>query len=264
MRRIRLILEYDGTAYVGWQTQPNGVAVQQLVEEQLARVVGERVAVHASGRTDSGVHALAQVAHFDTTARMPADKFAFALNAGLPPDIHIRYSDEAPEGFHARFDVKGKQYRYTIVTGPHARVFLRNTALHVHGRLDEDKLFRVSQEIVGTHDFRSFMASGSSMENTVREIYRSEWARTGSVLTYDVEGSGFLYNMVRILVGTMLDIAKGTLPEAAMRRALTSGNRSDAGATAPAHGLALVRVRYDGFDTDMLCTDAQSAMHHNN
>lgn len=263
MRRIRLILEYDGAAYVGWQTQPNGVAVQQLVEEQLARVAGERIAVHASGRTDSGVHALAQVAHFDTNARMPADKFAFALNAGLPPDIRVRYSDEAPEGFHARFDVKGKQYRYTIVTGPHARAFLRNTALHVHGPLDEDKLRRAAAEIVGVHDFRAFMASGSSMENTVREIYRSEWSRQGSVLTYDVEGSGFLYNMVRILAGTMLDIAKGTLPETAMRAALISGNRSDAGATAPAHGLALVRVRYDGFDTAALCADAQTQPYQN-
>ncbi len=249
MRRIRLILEYDGTAYVGWQTQPNGIAVQQLVEEQLQHITGEHINIHASGRTDSGVHALAQVAHFDTEARMPADKFAYALNAGLPRDIRIRYSDEAPQSFHSRFDVKAKQYRYTIVTGPHARAFLRNTALHLHGTFDEAKLHGAAADIIGSHDFRAFMASGSSMENTVREIYRSQWTRSGSMLIYDVEGSGFLYNMVRILVGTMLDIAKGTLPEGSMRTALASGCRDDAGATAPAHGLALVRVRYDGFDT---------------
>jgi len=255
MRRIRLILEYDGTAYVGWQTQPNGIAVQQLVEEQLFRVTGERVDVHASGRTDSGVHALAQVAHFDTGARMPADKFAFALNAGLPPDIRVRYSDEAEEGFHARFSAKRKQYRYTLQTGPHGRAFLRDTALHVHGKPDESLLREAAAQAAGTHDFRAFMAANTRVEDTVRTVYRSEWTREGELLFYDVEGSGFLYNMVRILVGTMLDIAKGTLPPGAMEKALRSGERSDAGATAPAHGLTLMRVVYEGFDTAHILGD---------
>ena len=252
MRRIRLILEYEGTNYVGWQRQPNGISVQQLLEEQLARVTGENIPVHASGRTDSGVHALAQVAHFDTQVRMPADKFAYALNTGLPADIRVRYSGEAEADFHARFDAKHKQYRYAIQTGAHARAFLRNTALHVHGMLNEEALACAAQQVPGTHDFRAFMATNTSMENTVREIYRSEWTRCGELLYYDVEGSGFLYNMVRILVGTMLDIAKGTLPPESMKLALLSGRREDAGATAPAHGLTLVRVCYPGFDTALV------------
>ncbi|HWR24200.1 MAG TPA: tRNA pseudouridine(38-40) synthase TruA [Feifaniaceae bacterium] len=249
MRRIRLIIEYDGTNYVGWQTQPNGVAVQQVIETELFRVTGDETALHGSGRTDSGVHALSQVAHFDTSARMPADKFAFALNAGLPRDIRIRYSGEAEEDFHARFSAKRKQYRYTVQAGEHARVFLRNTALHVHGKLDEDVLHAMAKDALGSHDFRAFMAANTTIEQTVRKIYRSEWTRDGELLYYDVEGNGFLYNMVRILVGTMLSAAKGTLPPDAMQKALRSCLRQDAGPTAPAHGLTLMRVVYPGFDT---------------
>lgn len=249
MRRIRLIIEYDGTNYVGWQTQPNGLAVQQVIETELHGVTGEDISLHASGRTDSGVHALSQVAHFDTQARMPADKFAFALNAGLPRDIRIRYSGEAEENFHARFSAKRKQYRYTLQTGEHARAFLRNTALHVHGRLEEDVLHIMAQDVLGAHDFHAFMAANTTIEQTVREIYRSEWTREGELLYYDVEGNGFLYNMVRILVGTMLAAAKGTLPPDSIKKALASGLRQDAGPTAPAHGLMLMRVIYPGFDT---------------
>lgn len=249
MRRIRLIIEYDGTNYVGWQTQPNGLAIQQVIEQELYSVTGEEISLYASGRTDSGVHALAQVAHFDTNARMPADKFAFALNSGLPRDIRIRYSAEAEEDFHARFSAKRKQYRYTLQAGDHAHVFLRNTALHVHGRLNEDVLHQMAKDAIGAHDFHAFMAANTSMENTVREIYRSEWTREGELFYYDVEGNGFLYNMVRILVGTMLAAAKGTLPPGAMQKALSSGRREDAGPTAPAHGLTLMRVVYPDFDT---------------
>ena len=249
MRRIRLITEYEGTAYVGWQTQPNGIAVQQRIEEAIESVTGVRSVLHGSGRTDSGVHALAQVAHFDTDARMPADKFAFALNTFLPKDIRVVYSDEAPETFHARFSAKRKHYRYTVQTGPHADVFTRNTALHVHAPLNFDSLQTTASEYVGEHDFRAFMSSGSTMENTVRTVYFSEWTASGKYLHYDVIGSGFLYNMVRIMVGTMLEINVGTLPRDSVQKAFTMLNRSCAGATAPAHGLTLYRVIYPDFDT---------------
>lgn len=247
--RVRMILEYDGTAYVGWQTQLNGIAVQQLLEEALATVTGERVLLHASGRTDSGVHALAQVAHFDTQARMPADKYALALNALLPQDIRVRHSEEAPADFHARFSAQSKWYRYTLYHGQHARAFLRHTALHTHGGLRQELLHAAAAEILGQHDFRAFMASGSKIQQTTRTIYRSAWSQADAFLYYDIEGSGFLYNMVRILVGTMLDISKGILPPNAVQRALESGSRADAGATAPAKGLMLMGVRYEGFDT---------------
>ena len=251
MRRVRLIIEYEGTAYAGWQTQPNGTAVQAVLEEALHAVTGERAALHGSGRTDSGVHARAQVAHFDTEARMAADKFAFALNAHLPRDIRVLLSEEAPPGFHARFDVREKRYRYAVQTGPHARVATRRTALHVHAPLDEALMRHAAADCVGEHDFSAFMSAGSRVDSAVRTVFASEWTRAGEYLYYDVAGSGFLYNMVRILVGTMLEIGKGGLPPDAVRRALASRARADAGPTAPAHGLTLCRVRYAvGFDTE--------------
>ncbi len=246
MRNVVLIIEYEGTNYVGWQTQPNGIAVQECIEKALKRITGEDIRINGSGRTDSGVHAIGQVANFHTQARMPADRYAFALNAHLPPDIRIRNSFETEHDFHARFSAKRKRYRYTILLSPHARALTRNTALHVHGRLDIESMEAVAKKIEGEHDFRAFMSQGTSMENTVRTVYESVWKRDGEYLHYEVEGSGFLYNMVRILVGTMLDIGKGILPPSAIEQALSTHQRSDAGATAPAHGLMLLEVTYMG------------------
>ena len=250
MRRIRLIISYDGTNYVGWQVQPNGVSVQELTEKALFELTGERIRLEGSGRTDSGVHAKAQVAHFDTNARMAADKFAVAMNMHLPPDIRVLYSEECSVDFHARFSAKRKQYTYTVQFGPHADVFMRFFTLHLHQSPDLDAMQQAAQAVLGTHDFKAFMCSGSSIENTVRTITVSEWTRNGSFLTYRVEGNGFLYNMVRILVGTMLEIGSGKRPISDMRKALETGDRSDAGATAPAHGLCLARVIYPDFDTE--------------
>lgn len=249
-RRIRLIVSYDGTNYVGWQLQENGVSVQQRLNEALAYLTGEAIQVHGSGRTDSGVHARAQVAHFDTNARMPADKFAVAMNTRLPQDIRVLYSEETTDAFHARFSAKNKTYRYTIQTGPHADVFTRNTALHIHVPLDFERMKRSAEDVLGEHDFAAFMSAGSMLERTVRTVFRSEWSRDGRYLYYDVSANGFLYNMVRILVGTMLEIGSGKLPEDAISRALVSKRRSDAGATAPPQGLMLMRVQYENFDTN--------------
>lgn len=254
MRRIRCITEYDGTKYVGWQVQPNGVSVQLRLNEAIARVTGETVQVHGSGRTDSGVHARAQVFHFDTVARMPADKFAFALNTYLPRDIRVLFSEETTEVFHARFSAKEKSYRYTLQLGAHARVFTRDTALHVHTALDFAAMQAAAQDCVGTHDFAAFMSAGSTMENTVRTVLFSAWTRDGSYWHYDVTGTGFLYNMVRILAGTILEIGEDRRAADAIRAALLSGDRRDAGATAPPQGLTLMRVRYPDFDTDEVLT----------
>lgn len=248
MPRIRLIIQYDGTGYVGWQTQPNGVAVQEVLEKELRKLTGEKTSLHASGRTDSGVHAMAQVAHFDTESRIPPDKFAYALNVGLPGDIRVVYSDRA-EGFHARFDVITKHYRYTVNNAPHAGVFNRNTALHYHYALDLDKMKRAAGDLLGEHDFSAFKSAGTELENTVRTIYRAEWSRQGNILTFDIAGSGFMYNMVRIIAGTLLEIGSGKRNEDSIKKALQSLDRRDAGATAPAHGLMLYRVEYPGFDT---------------
>ena len=250
MPRVRLIIAYDGTRYVGWQTQPNGVAIQQMIEQALKKTTGESVTLHASGRTDSGVHARAQVAHFDTAARMDASKYAVALNTHLPSDIRVLYSEVCDPSFHARFSAKEKQYRYTLQLGAHADVFLRQTTLHIYGNPDFSAMQRAAAIVEGTHDFSAFMSSGTSMDDRVRTIYCSQWTMDGRLLHYDVTGNGFLYNMVRILAGTMLDIGMHRLPVEAMTRALTTRCRSEAGTTAPAHGLTLYRVKYDGFDTE--------------
>lgn len=250
MRRIRLILAYDGTNYVGWQTQPNGVSVQETVEKALSEVTKAPVVLHGSGRTDSGVHAAAQVAHFDTEARMAADKFAIAANMHLPPDIRVLWSEECSPDFHARFSAKKKQYRYTVRVGMHADVFSRLTALQLHHVPDLAAMQRAAMDAIGTHDFRAFMSTGTRMENTVRTIEQSEWTQNGPFLVYTVTGNGFLYNMVRILVGTMLEIGFGLRAEDSIRVALETQNRSDAGPTAPAHGLLLARVCYPDFDTE--------------
>ena len=249
MKRVRLIIQYDGAGYVGWQTQPNGLAVQEVMEKELFKLTGEKIALQASGRTDSGVHALAQVAHFDTESRIPAEKFCYALNTGLPRDIRVKYSEEAPAEFHSRFDAKHKQYRYTVLNAPHADAFLRDRALHIHYRLDFDAMQEAASYAVGEHDFAAFKAAGSKVDSTVRTIFRSEWTKQGDLLFYDVEGNGFLYNMVRILVGTMLDIGMGRADASTMREAVEGAKRSLAGPTAPPEGLALVRVRYGDFDT---------------
>ena len=250
MRRIRTIISYDGTNYVGWQVQPNGVSIQELLEKALLELTGEQIRVEGSGRTDSGVHARAQVAHFDTNARMAADKFAIAMNMHLPADIRVLYSEECDPDFHARFSAKKKTYTYTIQLGPHADVFRRSFALHLHSVPDIEAMEQAASAVLGTHDFKAFMCMNTRLENTVRTITRSEWIKDGQLLTYVVEGNGFLYNMVRILVGTMLEIGSGKRPASDMQKALTSGNRADAGATAPAHGLCLNRVVYPDFDTE--------------
>lgn len=252
MSRIRMIVQYDGTAYVGWQTQPNGLSVQERLKAELHKITGEEIRLHASGRTDSGVHARAQVVHFDTDSRVPPDKFAYALNAGLPPDIRVAYSGPAPADFHARFDVVRKHYRYTVWHAPHGSPFLRNTALHVHHPLDFAAMEEAAALVIGEHDFSAFKAAGIEMKSTVRTVYESKWfkAEEPGLICYQIAGSGFLYNMVRILVGTMLEIGGRRRSTADLARALESGQREDAGPTAPAHGLALWRVEYPAFDTE--------------
>ena len=250
MRRIRCITEYLGTEYVGWQRQPNGISVQEAIERALSEITGESITIHGSGRTDSGVHARAQVFHFDTDARMPADKFAIALNMHLPEDVRVLWSEQAPDDFHARFSAKEKSYRYTLQTGPHARVMTKDTALHVHVPLDFAAMEAAAALVPGTKDFAAFKSSGIEMDNTVRTVLSSRWSMDGVYMHYDVTGTGFLYNMVRILVGTMLEIGKGLRSPKSMARALETADRTEAGATAPAKGLTLMRVRYPNFDTD--------------
>ena len=248
MRRIHLIVEYDGTAYAGWQRQANAMTVQEKLERAILKLTGEELCVSGASRTDAGVHALGQSAHFDTESRIPADKFSFALNTMLPPDIRVTRSDEVSPDFHARFSTRGKRYRYLFHAAPHAGALTRNTHAHVIYPLDVERMQAEAQDLVGTHDFAAFAASGSVVKDTVRTIYRAEVTSSGSEIRLIVEGSGFLYNMVRIIAGTLIGVGSGKLEPGAFRRAITSGNRLDLGITAPAHGLTLMEVFYDPDD----------------
>ncbi|MBR1821249.1 MAG: tRNA pseudouridine(38-40) synthase TruA [Clostridia bacterium] len=244
MRRIHLIVEYDGTNYAGWQRQANALAVQQVIEERLKRLTGEAIVLHGASRTDAGVHALGQSAHFDTDSRIPGEKFSYALNALLPHDIRVRLSEDAAPDFHARFSTKGKRYRYLFYDAPHAGALNRNTHAHSIYPLDDARMRAEARTLIGTHDFAAFAASGSVVKDTVRTIWRAEVSRSGNDVMLIVEGSGFLYNMVRIIAGTLRDVGSGKLAPGALARAIETGDRLDLGVTAPAHGLTLMEVFY--------------------
>ena len=245
MRRIRLLIEYDGTAYAGWQRQENALAVQQVVEEALGRLTGETVRLTGASRTDAGVHALGQVAAFDTESRIPGEKFAFAVNTKLPGDIRVSESREADADFHPRFMARGKIDRYRMYDGPHAMAMYKNRAAHSIYPLDETAMGRCLCACLGRHDFAPFAASGSAVKDTVRTIYRAEARRTGRFVDLYVYGNGFLYNMVRILAGTLMDVGGGRQSEDCVEKALSSLSRLDLGVTAPACGLTLMRVLYE-------------------
>ena len=245
-RRFVLVCEYDGTAYCGWQRQINGPSVQQVLEETLARLTGKSVTVTGSSRTDAGVHALGLCAHFDSATRIPPDKLAFALNTMLPPDIRIRESSPAPEGFHARYSACGKVYRYAFFNSRHDCAIGRQYAAHVPLELDERLMHEEAQALCGTHDFAAFAASGSVATSTVRTIYRAQVKRDGEQVTLTVLGDGFLYNMVRIIAGTLMEVGTGKRAPGAIARAIATGDRLALGQTAPAKGLTLMRVLYGG------------------
>ena len=247
-RRIVLTIEFDGTAYSGWQRQENAPSVQQVLEETIEQLVGEKCTVTGSGRTDAGVHALGLVAHFDTQSRIPPDKFSYALNTMLPPDIRVRESMEAPEGFHARFGAKRKQYRSQLHCAPHASALYRNQRAQVIYPLDVPLMQREAAVLVGTHDFAAFAASGSIVKSTTRTIFRAEVMQSTddpALVQIIVEGDGFLYNMVRIIAGTLIGVGSGKINPGAIRRAIETGDRLALGITAPAHGLILMWVSYD-------------------
>lgn len=245
MRRIHLIVEYDGTNYAGWQRQSNAMTVQEKLERAVKKLTGETVCVSGASRTDAGVHALGQSAHFDTESRIPADKFSFALNTLLPPDVRVVSSEELAPDFHSRFSGRGKRYRYLIHAAPHAGALNRLTHAHVIYPLDVERMRAEARDLLGTHDFAAFAASGSVVKDTVRTIWRADVMENGSEIALIVEGNGFLYNMVRIIAGTLIGVGSGKLPSGAFRRAIESGNRLDLGVTAPAHGLTLMEVFYE-------------------
>ncbi len=242
--RIKLVIEYDGTAYSGWQRQELEPSVQQTIEEALERLTGQKTVLHAAGRTDAGVHALGQAAHFDTQSSIPADKFSFALNTILPQDIRIRESAEVDERFHARFDARQKHYRYVICSSPHASAIERNHSMHVPQPLNIEKMRLAAECLVGEHDFSAFTSAQLRVKSPVRTVYGIEISRQGCFVHIDVTGSGFLYNMVRIIAGTLIYVGIGKLEPGDVPVILMSRDRRKAGITAKPQGLILVEVRY--------------------
>jgi len=250
MRNLKIVLAYDGSDFSGWQVQPDAATIQGTLASAIGRVTGEKVLPQGSGRTDAGVHALAQVATFATESPIPAQNLVKALNDILPGSIRILEATEAPFEFHARKSAHAKTYRYRIYRGAVCPPFLARYVWHYPFPLDEDALREAAGFVIGEHDFTSFAAvdpqRGSEDEtvSNVRQIFASSWERAGEELLYTVRGSGFLHHMVRNLVGTFVLVGKGTLKPEDISDILAARKRSAAGATAPASGLYLVSVEY--------------------
>lgn len=244
MRTIKLTIEYEGTNYAGWQVQPNGLSIQEVIETALTRLTGDVIRIRSSGRTDAGVHARGMVASFQTTKTMPVRAFSHGLNTVLPEDIAIRDAVEVSPGFNPRRDAVGKHYRYTILNTDRRSPLDRHVVWRLGGSLDVALMAEAAGHLIGEHDFSAFRAANCGAMTTVRRMDSITVARRGDYIVIDVLGSGFLKNMVRIIVGTLVAVGRGSLPVESIRSLLHSGNRNDAAATAPPQGLCLLEVFY--------------------
>jgi len=245
MRNIKLLIEYDGTNYQGWQVQPRDPTIQGTLEEKLRLLTGESIQVFGSGRTDSGVHALAQVAHFKTQSQMNIGSIQRALNSLLPPDIVIQKIEEVDEGFHARRHSKSKIYEYRILNRSLRSAFHLGYVWHIPQKLDLMEMKKATTHLIGEHDFSAFRTMGSPTRTTVRRVIRAEWKRgRDGLVRFEIEANGFLKQMVRSIIGTLVEIGKGKLDAAEFRKILDSKDRKKAGPTAPAQGLFLKEVKY--------------------
>ena len=246
--KFKLTIAYDGTNYEGWQVQKIGTGVQEKVEHALAQLFPARPRVHSSSRTDTGVHAMGMVAHFEvpaTQCSMSARKLALALNAWLPEDVRVQRAARASVDFHARFDASGKQYRYFVWNHPAMNPLLRHSAWHVPRRLDLNAMRRAASAFLGQHDFQSFATNpGYAKASTVRRLTVCQLKKSGPLITFVIEGDGFLYRMCRGIVGTLVQVGLGKFPSEAMESLLAKADRRRAGMTAPALGLVLWKVFY--------------------
>lgn len=244
VHNLKLTLEYDGTAYHGWQVQPGLPTIQGVLQDTVKRLTGEEVQIIGAGRTDAGVHALAQVANFLTRKAMSTHAWEGALNSLLPPDIVVTEVEPAPEGFEARRSAKAKSYRYSILNGRSPSALERHYLFHVRDRLDLASMAEAAACLIGEHDFSAFRAADHDQPNPVRHVYEARWVTDGDQLHFFIAGNGFLKHMIRIVVGTLLDVGKGRLTPADFRQILRSRNRQHAGRTAQPHGLCLMHVTY--------------------
>jgi tRNA pseudouridine38-40 synthase len=252
VNNIKLVIEYDGTNYAGWQQQKKEETVQETLKIAIEKVVNEKITLHGAGRTDAGVHALGQVANFKTKSTIPTYKLVQAINFYLPNDIVVKSARKVTEKFHSQYSSKSKIYRYTILNNDTARAINRNFCYHYNGDLNVEKMQKASRHIIGKHDFSAFKSKSNNVRPTksfrrvsnIRTIKKLEIKKKGKHLLFTIEADGFLYKMVRSIVGTLLEVGKGKMTIEEFRTVSRSGTRSLAGATVPAKGLCLLRVKY--------------------
>lgn len=245
MKKVKLVVAYDGTNYCGWQIQPNGVTIEQKLNEALTQLLGEEIKVTGASRTDAGVHSLGNVCVFETSSRMPAEKISFALNQRLPEDIVVQSSCEVDESFHPRFSKSKKTYEYRILNRKMRMPTRRLDTYFFHYELDVTAMQKAAGYLVGEHDFKSFCAANAQSETTIRTIYSCEVSKKEDIITIRVTGNGFLYNMVRIIAGTLIKVGNGDYKPEDMKEILDACDRSKAGPTAPAHGLTMIGLEYE-------------------
>ncbi len=245
MRTIKLTIEYDGTNYQGWQVQPRGQTIQGVLEKTIKKITKEEVRLVGSGRTDAGVHAFGQVAHFKTNSKMALHSMERALNSLLPQDIVIRKVEEVNENFHARKSCKSKVYEYRILNRTRRSAFHYPYAWHIPQRLDLKEMKEATRYLMGEHDFSSFRSVGTPTQTATRKVIRAEWKRgREGLIRFEIEATGFLKQMVRAIVGTLVEVGRGKIRPQEFRKILESKSRSIAGPTAPAKGLFLKEVKY--------------------
>lgn len=244
MRRIKLIIAYDGTNYCGWQIQNNGITVEEVLNKTISELTKEDIAIIGASRTDSGVHALGNVAVFDTNSMIPADKMCFALNQRLPADIRILSSSLVDNDWHPRYCDTRKTYEYKILNRKIDIPTMRLYSYFVYFNLDVDKMREAAKYIVGEHDFKSFCSNRGQAQTTVRTIYYLDIVKEGDLITLRINGNGFLYNMVRIIVGTLIKVGIGVYPPEHVKEIIEACDRTKAGPKVPPEGLTLVEIEY--------------------
>ncbi|MBR0490900.1 MAG: tRNA pseudouridine(38-40) synthase TruA [Clostridia bacterium] len=245
MKNIKLTIEYDGKDFNGWQKQPDKLNIQGTIEQAIERITGEKVDLNASGRTDAGVHAIGQVANFKTNYELPIEKWPLALNANIKKSIVIKSAEEVEERFHSRLSCKRKTYRYVINNSKYGTAIYRYLETHIPQKLDIEKMQQAVKHFEGEHDFKAFKASGTSSKSSVRTIYKAEVLQMPDERIYiELTGSGFLYNMVRIISGTLVDVGLGKIEPNAIPSIIDSKQRERAGKTLPPNGLYLLNVEY--------------------
>lgn len=242
--RVKLVVAYEGTNYCGWQIQPNGITIEQVLNETLGSLLGEEITVTGASRTDAGVHSLGNVAVFETHTKMPAEKISFALNQRLPEDIVVQESCQVPEDFHPRFSKSRKTYEYRILNCRFRQPLERRTSYFYHYPLDVSAMQKAAAYLVGEHDFTSFASVHAQTNTYVRTIYALDVVREGDMIRIRVQGNGFLYNMVRIIAGTLIQVGAGIKKPEDMESILAGKDRELAGPTAPAHGLTMIGLEY--------------------